>query len=180
MDILLIRHGQSLSDAGKYYPHEDQYKDVLTDLGYQQAKITGTFLKSLCSSDSIIITSPLIRARETAKTIVSRLDTSPRLIVLDERRIEIIIHRPTQMSFMEVAERALMYFKELEKEAKKIFFITHSFVIQALIFKSLRLDNPQSVRVDNCGISYFMGDKLITQNMVGHLKSNGFDFMSRY
>ncbi len=66
-DIFLLRHGRSLADDEKKC--EGRYDSPLTEVGKNQAKKTAEyFIKNKIKFDKII-TSPLVRAKETAQII---------------------------------------------------------------------------------------------------------------
>lgn len=57
----------------------------LTALGRQQARLAGTNAARFFQFD-LVVSSPMLRARETAETIVGVIEQSPRLVVLDDLR----------------------------------------------------------------------------------------------
>ncbi|MBN1200680.1 MAG: histidine phosphatase family protein [Anaerolineae bacterium] len=70
MRLILIRHGQSLAQVG------NAGDDLsLTELGKQQSELLGQWLKDNELDISSLISSPLRRARETAKIINGYLTT---------------------------------------------------------------------------------------------------------
>jgi 2,3-bisphosphoglycerate-dependent phosphoglycerate mutase len=64
--IVLMRHGRSRADDEN--KHEGRYDSPLTNIGKEQAKNTAAYLKTEYKFDKII-SSPLIRAKETAQII---------------------------------------------------------------------------------------------------------------
>jgi phosphoserine phosphatase len=69
--VILLRHGQSTYNAlGLYQGSSD--RPNLTELGYQQAQLTGTFLNNL--KFDAIYASPLKRAQDTVKEIFKAID----------------------------------------------------------------------------------------------------------
>lgn len=66
MEILLIRHGQSLADLEDRY--EGRADFPLTELGHSQAEKLSTWLAKQYDIE-LVISSPLIRARRTAEYI---------------------------------------------------------------------------------------------------------------
>lgn len=70
--ILLIRHGQSLANAGKAI--NDDSTNSLTELGQQQAQ---AFADSFSHLPSRFLVSPYLRARQTAEPLLRRLPAIP-------------------------------------------------------------------------------------------------------
>lgn len=79
MEILLIRHGQSLADLEDRY--EGRADFPLTELGHSQAEKLSTWISKEYDLE-LIITSPLIRASKTAKYIAEK--TGVELIIDNE------------------------------------------------------------------------------------------------
>lgn len=79
MEVLLIRHGQSLADLEDR--HEGRADYPLTEIGHSQAKKLSRWLFEKYDID-LIISSPLIRARRTAEYIEQK--TGVELIIEDE------------------------------------------------------------------------------------------------
>jgi broad specificity phosphatase PhoE len=70
MKIFLVRHGETTGDVEDRYG--GSYDDHLTDLGKEQLAVTAN---SLVGKDiEIILTSPLIRAKESAEIISSKIE----------------------------------------------------------------------------------------------------------
>ncbi|NER26566.1 MAG: histidine phosphatase family protein [Symploca sp. SIO1C4] len=71
--VILLRHGQSTYNAlGLYQGSSD--RPILTDLGYQQARLTGAFLKHI--TFDAIYSSPLKRTQETAKEVLKMINST--------------------------------------------------------------------------------------------------------
>jgi broad specificity phosphatase PhoE len=70
--IVLLRHGESVGNADGY--HQGQSEFSLTELGQQQTQALADRWKSQGLSFDHMISSPLLRAKETAEIIVSALD----------------------------------------------------------------------------------------------------------
>ena len=79
MEILLIRHGQSLADLEDR--HEGRADYPLTEMGHRQAEKLSRWLDKEYDID-LIISSPLIRASSTAEYIAEK--TGLELIIEDE------------------------------------------------------------------------------------------------
>jgi broad specificity phosphatase PhoE len=71
-ELWLIRHGQSISNAGLPTGHPS--RSALTDLGHQQAAYVA---KALSASPDRLIVSPYFRAMDTAKPIRDRFPDVP-------------------------------------------------------------------------------------------------------
>ncbi len=70
--LLLIRHGQYETW------HEDRSKRILTALGREQAQLTGQRLKDLSKDYTLLTSSSMPRAKETAQLIAECLPQVPR------------------------------------------------------------------------------------------------------
>lgn len=83
--VILLRHGQSSYNAlGLYQGSSD--RPILTDLGRQQARLTGALLKNI--PFDAIYCSPLKRAKETAEEVLrARCDRT-----IDPQNIQILPH----------------------------------------------------------------------------------------
>ncbi len=82
MKIYLIRHGETdWNLQGKVQGREDI---PLNDKGRMQAKQSGVVLQG--TGAKIVVTSPLIRARETAKIITNSLDNAQ--LIIEDALIE--------------------------------------------------------------------------------------------
>jgi 2,3-bisphosphoglycerate-dependent phosphoglycerate mutase len=70
--VLLVRHGQSLANAGGIPP--DHITNPLTELGHAQAK---SFAESFPSDPTLFLVSPFLRARQTSEPLRQRFSTIP-------------------------------------------------------------------------------------------------------
>jgi 2,3-bisphosphoglycerate-dependent phosphoglycerate mutase len=70
--ILLVRHGQSLANAGGIPP--DHVTNPLTELGHAQAR---TFADAFNLTPTLFLVSPFLRARQTAETLLQRFPAVP-------------------------------------------------------------------------------------------------------
>ncbi len=95
--IVLARHGQTASNRdGRLQGHADP---PLTDHGREQAKR----LASAVGAASIVRTSPLLRARETASAIAAGIGAT---VAIDERLIEVAYGEWEGLSLAEVPASA--------------------------------------------------------------------------
>ena len=77
--IYIIRHGQSLGNVDKnLYGSVPDNQIELSEKGIQQAQILGEYFNQYASS--IIYTSSLVRAQQTAELIASKMTAKPRII----------------------------------------------------------------------------------------------------
>ena len=85
--ILFVRHGESEANVrGVFAGQKDD--SPLTENGRQQAKEVGELLTSRGISIDRVISSPLIRARETAEIIVRTIGNDSLKVENDERILE--------------------------------------------------------------------------------------------
>lgn len=82
MEVLLVRHGQSLADLEDR--HEGRADFPLTELGCKQARAAAKWIKESYEID-IILSSPLKRAAKTAEFISEETGTS---IIFDDELME--------------------------------------------------------------------------------------------
>lgn len=62
MELILLRHGK----AEDYHPEGDRFR-ALVESGHQQARQAGHLLKRSAGLPEIVLTSPLVRTRQTAE-----------------------------------------------------------------------------------------------------------------
>ena len=75
-ELYLIRHGLA-AERGENFP--DDTKRPLTSRGIQRLQRAGKALAALDVDFDVILTSPLVRARQTAEAIAGTLRTRPSL-----------------------------------------------------------------------------------------------------
>lgn len=80
VEIYLIRHGLA-AERGENYP--DDTKRPLTQRGIERLKREGRGLVALDVMFEVILTSPLVRARQTAETIADAFRTRPQVVNTD-------------------------------------------------------------------------------------------------
>jgi phosphohistidine phosphatase len=76
-ELYLIRHGVA-AERGDAYP--DDTKRPLTSEGIQKLRKEGKALVELDVTFDVILTSPLVRARQTAETLASAFRNAPPII----------------------------------------------------------------------------------------------------
>ncbi|NND66173.1 MAG: histidine phosphatase family protein [Halioglobus sp.] len=67
MDVFLVRHGEAAASWG------ESPDPGLSELGWQQAELAADALQPLLTPDTQLVSSPLLRARETAQPLARRL-----------------------------------------------------------------------------------------------------------
>jgi broad specificity phosphatase PhoE len=82
VELFIARHGQNVDNAnGILNGHRDL---PLTDLGRQQARMLGRGIQDAGLNFSVIYSSPLSRALETAEIVRGILEVQAAVVVLDE------------------------------------------------------------------------------------------------
>ena len=76
-ELYLIRHGIA-AERGENYP--DDTKRPLTSEGIQKLRREGKALVALDVTFDVVLTSPLVRTRQTAETLASVFRTAPPII----------------------------------------------------------------------------------------------------
>lgn len=80
IELYLIRHGLA-AERGENYP--DDSKRPLTQRGIERLKREGRGLVALDVTFDVMLTSPYVRARQTAETIADALRTRPQIVLTD-------------------------------------------------------------------------------------------------
>ena len=82
--LIIVRHGRTAYNAqGRLQGRTD---NPLDDVGEEQATRVARHLKASVGADSLVLCSPLVRARQTAQAIADELELE---VSIDERWIEI-------------------------------------------------------------------------------------------
>jgi len=82
--LIIVRHGRTAYNAqGRLQGRTD---NPLDDVGEEQATRVARHLKASVGADSLVMCSPLVRARQTAQAIADELELE---VSIDERWIEI-------------------------------------------------------------------------------------------
>lgn len=133
MNVYFLRH----ASAGKSYPDpvEDERRP-LDEEGVEQAKLMGRVLKSMEIEVDVIVTSPLTRAKQTAKLAAQAMDCEERVTTDDAMRPDasyedfqqllkkyetsdsmvVVGHNPSQAEFL---NRLVNGYEETRIELKK-------------------------------------------------------------
>ncbi|MSR70561.1 hypothetical protein EXS62_00770 [Candidatus Kaiserbacteria bacterium] len=83
----VMRHGQAIYNTKDLTDHKGDPHNPLTETGRLQAAATAAELKS--KSIDLIITSPLLRTRETAAIVARELGVPESAVMVDERLVEV-------------------------------------------------------------------------------------------
>jgi phosphohistidine phosphatase len=73
MELFILRHGR----AGQHGDYEDDRARPLTDEGRERSVVSGRGLRRLRVTPQVVLSSPLVRARETAELVAAELEGSP-------------------------------------------------------------------------------------------------------
>ena len=79
-ELYFIRHGLA-EDRGDAWP--DDNKRPLTDEGMSRLRKAGRGLARIGVSIDVMLTSPLVRARQTADIVAAGLETRPSIVTID-------------------------------------------------------------------------------------------------
>ncbi len=163
MDILLIRHGESLANTQGVYQGQT-YDTELSEAGVKQAQALAKNLAKI--NINAVYASPLKRTRQTAEIITENLLMGPAII--DQRIIEVnhgqwegkskseiieefpgqlevwktepeTITMPDGENLSDVENRAFEFLKELATtEHSRVALVSHDSVIRVILTKLLR------------------------------------------
>lgn len=170
--ICFIRHGQTNVNKSKRIQGRKDYQ--LNDLGREQAKLTGEYLKKNDSNWDYIISSPLSRAFETANIIKNIIEFKDDII----KNVDFIERDFGKAEDQPITEEIFKYILndtvegleksfELQKRVsdgvlklhklhpgKKILIVAHSHTIKGLL-TSLDKNRTFTDPLFNCSMSYF-------------------------
>ena len=180
----LIRHGQYVHDA-------DPLKKVLTDLGKEQARITGQKLKSMGIKYDQIICSEMVRAKQTANIITNELfsdkngdkisikydgnlnEGCPSNVIpirKDLNKSGFFKHLDEDSSRISEAFETYIHRNDTEND-EEILIIGHGNVFRYFMCRVLQIPNEAWLRfsICNCGITKFkvFGDGRISVECIG-------------
>lgn len=190
MEICLVRHGETnWNKIGKLQGHTDI---ELNKNGIIQANACADYLYN--TPCELIITSPLKRAKQTAKIIAERkslpLREMPEFIernygeaegmTVEERLLKFPdLQYPNQESKEDVRERVMNGLQQIQKEHKvsNIILVAHGAVINSIlaILSNNEIGSGKTKLANAClsTINYDQGIwKIKDFNQVGHLKVN--------
>lgn len=170
--ICFIRHGQTNVNKSKRIQGRKDYQ--LNDLGREQAKLTGEYLKKNDSNWDYIISSPLSRAFETANIIKNIIEFKDDVI----KNVDFIERDFGKAEDQPITEEIFKYILndtvegleksfELQKRVsdgvlklhklypgKKILIVAHSHTIKGLL-TSFDKNRTFTDPLFNCSMSYF-------------------------
>ena len=165
MENIFIRHGEVENPKDIYYVDVPGYK--LSKKGEDQATQTGHFLKSIDYRFDIV-TSPILRARQTAEIICNILSTN---ITISEYLYECMgpqswkglrFDEINQKDSSEVRETYLSVYervKKLDDACDRKIFISHQDTIRAFTYfvigdsaEDIQTDNFNSLKPSHCEV----------------------------
>lgn len=79
MRLIMVRHAEAGYDA------PSDFERILTDKGHRQSKRVGAFLAAIEVQPDRIVSSPMVRARETAEHLAKAL--KPKLGLIEDERV---------------------------------------------------------------------------------------------
>ncbi len=173
--ICLVRHGET--DYNKKTLIQGLIDNPLNERGMLQAMETGKWFEENDNDFDIIISSPLVRAMETAKIIAScinydnKIIAEPRFVERNFGKLEgqlvnedfyNILYNDFSYEFEkneDICSRTMSALSEIVKkfDGKKILIVCHSHVIKSIICS---IDSTYDFRFTlvNCGINYITYD----------------------
>lgn len=173
--IFFMRHGQCKSNVEWPINNYTDEKDPLTELGISQAEGAGNFLKKRFPNIFWnIVTSNLLRAKETGKIVCSI--TNSNILHNDERINEFDSSNETIDNFQERLESFLKDAVKIKNNVnERLLIVAHGFVLEKLICHSLSVKINIIDKGDhggqkgicthaNCGISAFYNNELLMWN----------------
>ncbi|AAT44008.1 2,3-diphosphoglycerate-dependent phosphoglycerate mutase [Picrophilus oshimae] len=153
--VILVRHGESMTNRSGILSRE-MNKYGLTDNGIEQAKFTAYQLKSM--NFDMIISSPVLRARETARIIANETNLK---LKIDDRAIESdfgqyegmhineIPMKPREELGMETFESQQARMIDLiDSYNGRCIIVSHAFPIRAAISYYLDMDEQESFGIE--------------------------------
>lgn len=166
MKLILIRHGESLSNKNKTPLNNSE--NTLTSKGEGQAHLCGKAL-SLCleTRNFRFYASTSVRARLTAEIIKNEIDPS-----IDIKYDSRLIEKRLQESYEECFNRFHNFIADAisNNVSEKIIIVTHGNLIQSVIGNALNLPDCSIIETTNCGVSMLSDGRVIGYNMVLHLQ----------
>lgn len=165
--IILIRHGET--EWNRKYKINGITDIKLSDIGKMQAKLTGFFLEQMNLEDAEFISSPMLRAVETAKEIKKVLnipfsvEESLRerdygiLEGQDSRNIDWNNLSDTVETSMEIFERLDGFVEYLKNNNfKNSIIVTHASIVRHMVYLLLGMD--VQIRAGNASVSVINTD----------------------
>ena len=177
-ELILVRHGQTNSNLMQVL--QGQSDGVLTAVGRDQARAIGAVLKDMLVD--LVISSPLIRARDTAAEIAryhnlsvainplvrewhcGTLDGNPAQALFDAREqagLPLADFRPEGgETLREVQDRAARFLSEIEKNHTNLCVVvcSHGDFLRMLISKlqGLTIEEANAIHIENAAYSRFI------------------------
>jgi broad specificity phosphatase PhoE len=188
-ELILVRHGQTESNIKKYL--QGQSDGPLIEIGKKQARAIAEVLKE--KEIDMVISSPLIRARDTAKEIAKvhglpvvenpilrewhcgKLDGLPAEALfeaLEKAGLPIAEFRPEGgETLIEVQARAKQFLDEVEEkyDGLRVVVCSHGDFLRMLIslLLGLSIEEANEIHIENAAYSRFVkeGDKWVRHEM---------------
>lgn len=139
MPIYFVRHGECIANVKNLLAGQRD-DSPLTDFGRRQAEQAATDLKQVALQR--IVSSPLIRTKETAEIIARAIGYNPAQIAIDPRISEYDLGDYTRMpvdmpppdwnnvphgeSVRQFRDRVLAFFKEYKNSPENILIVSHA------------------------------------------------------
>jgi len=166
--LFFIRHGECSTNLITNGEFSIDFESPLTELGVKQSIATGKYLTNFWDSESILVSSNLLRASETANIISQTLNKNIDVKIYQNLR-EKLGGESVDDLLIRINSCINAIFDE-HKDKKQFFIVTHGYVIISIIASllSCKVDNIKMAH--NCGISLVLNmDTLLTFNSVFHL-----------
>lgn len=154
MELYIIRHATAV-EANAYISDENRY---LSDKGKKEAQMMGTFLKALKLCFNVVLSSPLIRAVDTAKLLIKFSGSE------GASKIEICDFLLPGAHFQNLAQELKKYENE-----KRIAILGHSPDVNNIISKICFQSDVTGVKLKNCAIA-FIDEVTLGKTLSGKLR----------
>lgn len=186
---IFIRHGQCIANLehqnrvrqlfrnndpsisknleSKSYSFETDEQDVLTEKGKLQAYTTALYLKNFLGDKTSVVSSTLIRAKQTSKIINDIVNNSEHQFI---RYDELLIEKSSIENLSDCGIRINSFLESLTINEVNL-IVTHGHVLQVLVANILRLNLNCSDQLifNNCSLTIIKDNQLITFNSISHL-----------
>lgn len=167
MKLILIRHGESISNKNKTPLNNSE--NTLTSKGELQAHLCGKALSLYLETRKFrFYASTSVRARLTAEIIKNEIDAS-----IDIKYDSRLIEKRLQESYEECFNRFQNFIDDAivsNNASEEIIIFTHGNLIQSVIGNALNLSDCSIIETTNCGVSMLSDGRVIGYNMVLHLQ----------
>lgn len=168
MTQIFIRHGQCIANLNNQnYSFETDEQDVLTEKGKLQAYTTALYLKNFLSDKASVVSSTLMRAKQTSQIINDIVNNSDANFIRYE---ELLIEKSSLESLSDCAKRISFFLETLKRNEIQL-IVTHGHVLQAIVSNifNLNINVSGSLILNNCSLTIINNNQLITFNSISHL-----------